>query len=261
MIPLFRRLFKDRMHTVKKEKDRFNKVIGWACCYIPEEIIYAAGMYPVRIFGGSAETPMADAYLYSNTCSFARSCLEDGLRNNYNFFDGFVATNTCDHMRRLYDIWHRYLNTPFCHMLGLPHKVTRDSLEYFKDELLEFKTRLETFFSVQISHASLKNAIKVYNKTRSLLKDLYKMRKSDNPPISGSEVMDVVLEGMILPKDTYNNLLEEMIDNMPEPPEKDFKPRVLLSGSELDNSEYIRVIEELGGAVVIDDLCNGTRYF
>lgn len=35
----------------------------------------------------------------------------------------------------------------------------------------------------------------------------------------------------------------------------------MLIGSMLDEPEYIQIIEELGGLVVIDSLCLGTRYF
>jgi benzoyl-CoA reductase/2-hydroxyglutaryl-CoA dehydratase subunit BcrC/BadD/HgdB len=37
--------------------------------------------------------------------------------------------------------------------------------------------------------------------------------------------------------------------------------RILIYGSELDNPEYLQIIEDLGGIVVTDDLCMGSRYF
>lgn len=69
----------------------------------------------MRIMGGAAETPMADAYFYSNSCSFIRNCLEEGFRGRYDPLDGVVVCNTCDHIRRFSDIWNRYLKerTPF----------------------------------------------------------------------------------------------------------------------------------------------------
>jgi benzoyl-CoA reductase subunit C len=42
---------------------------------------------------------------------------------------------------------------------------------------------------------------------------------------------------------------------------KDSRVRLLLVGSELDDLEFIRLVEDSGGIVVADDLCTGTRYF
>ncbi len=60
------------------------KVIGWVCTYVPEELLHAAGALPVRISGYAGETDLQDgtAYFYVNNCSFARSCLQLALRGN-----------------------------------------------------------------------------------------------------------------------------------------------------------------------------------
>ncbi|MBF8265767.1 MAG: hypothetical protein HW384_1631, partial [Dehalococcoidia bacterium] len=38
----------NRYETIERNKGD-KKVIGWMCSYLPEEIIHAAGMYPVRV--------------------------------------------------------------------------------------------------------------------------------------------------------------------------------------------------------------------
>ena len=90
----FRVLFTNRYQEAGKLKDEGQQIIGWLCTYVPEEIIHAAGMFPFRVIGGSPETPRADAYLYSNNCTFVRNCLEEGLNNSLDFLDGIVACNT-----------------------------------------------------------------------------------------------------------------------------------------------------------------------
>ena len=39
------------------------KAIGWLCTYFPEEIMYAAGMLPVRILGSHETQDLTDAYV------------------------------------------------------------------------------------------------------------------------------------------------------------------------------------------------------
>jgi benzoyl-CoA reductase subunit C len=266
MIERFSQLNKNRYQTIKEEKEKRGcQVMGWVCNYIPEEIILAAGLYPVRILGEKEETTKADAYLYSNICSFVRSCLEAAFKGNYDFLDGIVTASNCDHTRRLYDVWHRYINPSFKCQLGLPHKITENSIDYYKGELDRLRQGLEELTGNQISQDALIGAITLTNKTRDLLKQLYLLRKSPNPPITGAETLEVVLAGMFLPKERYHMMLEEVLIYLStlstRKSQKDGRVRLMVTGSLLDNPEYIKVIEDLGALVVVDSLCIGSRYF
>jgi benzoyl-CoA reductase subunit C len=265
MIGYFKEIFQDRVKIIEEHRKKGKKVIGWVCTYVPEEIIYAAGMLPVRIFGGREDITLGSAYLYTNICSFVRSLLEEALKGEYRL-DGFVTSSTCDHIRRLYDVWSHYLPTDYNRILSVPSKISPTSLETFREECLLFKEELEATFHMPISQEALSNAIEVYNKTRSLLKRLYELRKRDLPPISGEETLWVVLASMVMPKDKYNELLEKMLDDLERKIDqgkkrKNEEIRVLIMGSLLDDPEYIRIIESTEGLVVCDDLCSGSRYF
>lgn len=263
MIEKFREIVADRYRVIRENKEREGKkVIGWVCNYIPEELIHAAGMYPVRVLGGEGETAQADAHLYSNICSFVRSCVEEGFKGEYDFLDGLVTASTCDHTRRLFDVWNRYIPLGFTYQIGLPHKVTAASLEYYRNEIAGLKEGLERFGGVTITDDDLRGAIELFNRTRQLLREVYELRRAEHPPISGAEVLDVVLAGMILPRERYHRMLEELLAALAgRAGIQGYKARLMLTGSLLDNSEYLRVIEELGGLVVADSLCTGTRYF
>lgn len=262
MIQELKSVFPNRHQVARSLADQGKKVMGWMCTYVPDEIIYAAGAHPIRIVGTEGTTAAADAHLYSNVCSYARASLEEGFQGSYDFLAGYIAVNTCDNIRRLYEVWSRYLNTPFTHILKLPHRADDEAVEYFAGELSDFRERVGTYIGKTISDDSLRQAIQVYNRTRTLLRELYELRKADSPPITGAEVMDVFLAGLILPKDEYNLKLEALLKSLKGHKTVDGnRIRILVVGSELDNSEYIRTIEELGGVVVCDDLCNGTRYF
>jgi len=76
------------------------------CIYTPEELLHAAGFYPFRILGNPGETLQADAYFPPNMCSFTRNCLEGVFDGTYDFLDGFITSNNCDHIRRFYDIYY-----------------------------------------------------------------------------------------------------------------------------------------------------------
>ncbi len=264
MIEVFRALVANRYINAQEEKDKGRKIIGWTCNYVPEEIIYAAGMMPWRLIGGKESYAVADTYLYTSCCSFVKSCLADGLANKLDFLDGYVTGNTCDFIRRLYDVWSEYLieKTPFVRMLSVPYKKTQPALSLYKKEILKFKQDLEISFDVEITDDSLRDAIAVYNETRVLLNKLYSIRKKDTVLISGADVMDVVAAAMVSDRKQYNRLLKEFLLTI-EDGETAYPDRIrlMILGSALGDSEYLKIIEDLGGLVVIDDLCMGRRYF
>lgn len=248
----------------RRWKERGGKVIGFMCTYVPEELIYAAGALPVRVTGGPTELPLGDAnaHLHPVSCSFSRQCLQMGLDGQYSFLDGFIGGNNCDSIRRLTDNWLHYVPAPFTYILDVPHKLTGRAFEYYQGVLLDLKGNLERFLGVDISHQALQEAIELCNTTRELLRRVYELRKGDAPPISGAETMEVLNAGFCMPKEEYNQLLLRLLEEA-TPGERAVRgeARLMLSGSPLTNPEFVWNIEDLGGLVVVDELCTGGRYW
>ena len=260
--------FKEATQTIlnpvlKKWVDGGGKVVGYFCSYGPEEVITAAGMVPMRVRAtGSTSTELADAYLSSINCSFCRHAFNAGLKGDYGFLEGVVWLNNCDHVRRIYDNWWRKIDTPLAHMMSLPKRSTGVQVDWFYDELVNFRQALEKHLGVTITDDKLRDAIKLHNETRRLLRQLYDMRKSDAPPITGAEALSVVVASTCMPRDEYNQMLRELLEELKGAEGiKDYKARLMLVGSILDDPEYIKVIEDMGGLVVTDSLCFGTRIF
>jgi bcr-type benzoyl-CoA reductase subunit C len=244
-------------------KNEGKKVLGYFCSYIPDEIIYAADILPVRIRAmGVTDTPMGDAYLTDTSCSYTRCCLELANRKQYEFLDGIISCNSCDQIRRLYDNMRHKTPFYFHHFLSTPGVVNEVTIDWFKHEQFKFKETIEKSFGVKITDEKLRSAIKTYNKTRTLLKELYMLRKHDAPPITGTEIMNVLIASVSIPREEFNELLiQELKEVNRRERVSNHKARIIMVGSMLDDPEYLKIIEDLGGLVVTDSLCLGTRYF
>ncbi|HLB13178.1 MAG TPA: 2-hydroxyacyl-CoA dehydratase family protein [Dehalococcoidia bacterium] len=243
-------------------KAKGGKVVGWLCIYAPEEVLHAAGILPIRIMGSPEPQSIADAYLQSNMCPFVRSCLSQGLLKEYSFLDGVLASHTCDAMVKLYDTWRLFVGAPFAFIIDQPHVINRFSHEYHLEEMKRLVGDVESFAGVTITPEALSRSIKVYNENRRLLRELYELRRADTPPITGSQIHDVVRAGMLLPKEEHNLLLKELLAELPgRPAPKAAGPRLMVSGSCIDTPIFPKIVEEAGGQVVVDDLCFGSRYF
>jgi bzd-type benzoyl-CoA reductase N subunit len=242
-------------------KDGGGKVVGFFCSTVPEELFTAAGFVPFRMRGtGSTSTELSDAFFSSINCSFPRHTFNQALRGEYDFLDGLVCINSCDHVRRIYDNWIRNLKTPFVQVMSLPRKVLEPQVDWYYDELNLLRRQLQEHFGVEITDERVKDAIRLHNEIRALQKQLYELRKADKPPITGSETLAVMVAGTAMPRAMYKELLQELLDELTrsEGP-GDYRARLMIVGGELDDPEYIEIIEGQGGLVVTDSTCFGSR--
>jgi len=253
-----------KTEQIIEHKKRGGKVFGWLCTYSPEEVIHAAGGLPIRIIGNSQETELEDgnAYLYINNCSFSRSCLQLGLRGEYDFLDGVIGGSTCDGARRLFDLWRNYIGTPFHQVLTVPRKYTEEAHQLYYEQVSLLKQNLEGYLGISITDDALRESIELYNESRTLLRKLYELRKNDNPPITGAQTMEVLNASYRMPKELFNQYLTELLDELAKSNIKNSgRARLMVIGSVMTNHEFIGSIEEQGGLVVADELCTSTRYW
>lgn len=240
------------------------QVIGYFCCFVPEEIIEALDMVPYRIQGSPAEPlDRADAFIEPMACPFARSCFNLALKGEYDFLDGFVAPHSCDTIDRLYKIWRHNRPAPFNHQINVPHMTGPGSTEFYRRELDYLIQRLEKWSGRKLETARLREAVRLANRRRKALRELYALRKADPPPVTGTEITEVLVAGMGLPAAEHLELVRQFIDEVKQRPvpRAEKQPRIFLWGNEIDDTAFIQLIEESGARVVMDDLCTGTRFF
>lgn len=244
-------------------KEEGKKILGYFCSYIPDEIIHAAGILPIRMRAtGCTDTPMGDAYLTPTACSYTRCCLEMANRKQYDFLDGAICCNSCDQIRRLFDNIRIKTPLPFHYFIGVPGNINDLTIDWFKHELNKFKTSLEENYGVDISDEKLKSSIKTYNESRALLKELYMLRKNPKPPLSGTDIMNILLTNISIPREQFNELLRKQLKELDgKEGVSNHKSRLMVVGSPIDDPEYMKIIEDLGGLVVMDSFCLGTRTF
>ncbi|MCJ7520679.1 MAG: 2-hydroxyacyl-CoA dehydratase family protein [Dehalococcoidia bacterium] len=242
-------------------KEQGKKIVGYFCSTVPEELIAAAGLAPFRMRAtGSTSTEESDAYYSSINCSFPRHCFNLALIGEFKFLDGIICVNSCDHVRRIYDNWKRFVPIDFIEIMSLPRKTGPDQVEWYRDEISMLKEKIEKQFGVEISNDTLWKTIKLHNETRRLQKQLYELRKQEKPPITGAETLAVMVASTAMPKEQYNEMLRELLDELSgtEGP-GGYRARLMIVGGILDDPAYVKVIEDQGGLVVTDSNCFGTR--
>jgi bcr-type benzoyl-CoA reductase subunit C len=247
--------------SLMRWKAQGGRVLGFFCSMVPEELFMAAGLLPFRMRAtGSTGTDLADNYFTNLNCSFPRHCLNLALEGELEFVDGLVFANSCDHIRRLHDNWKHAVPIGFLHFLSLPRQTGPDQIAWYAQEFRNLRERLQEHFEVEIKDEKLRESIKLANETRRLQRSLYELRKQDRPPITGEETLIAMIAGTAMPKDEYNQLLRELLDQLGDAEGSGkHRARLMVIGGILDDPEWIRTIEEIGGLVVTDGTCFGTR--
>ncbi len=247
---------------IKSWKADGRKVVGYICVATPIEVLEAGGILPYRIRAlGNPETELADAYLSRFNCSFCRSCLQLGLKGTFDFLDGMIGSNGCDHLRGMMENWRYARGFKFYHYVKVPHFTDPDSLKFFQEEVELYKKAVEEHFDLTISDESLWQVINRQERVREKLRVIYQLREQDPPSLYGWEVLSIYLFVSSVPSELAEDVLDQIIDER-----KDFKiesgrARILFAGSATDEINFIKEIEELGALVVSDAFCYGTRAF
>ena len=233
-----------------------------SCVDTPEEIIIAAGFTPYRLFGDpTIEPDKVNEHIPPTHCVWTRNLLELAINKLDKDIVGIVTTHGCDRTNREFDIWRECVDIDFMYFLNSPRKRDEIALKFFINDMNEFITQLEDHFKVKITEDKLNEAIKKMNEIRKLLREISNYRSK--AIITGSEFHGLVKNVQQLNKDKALDLLKSKQDNLKNRQpfsKKDFK-KILLTGSDLDDTELIRYIESLGFQIVIDDLGIGNKYF
>ncbi len=264
MIEKFKEWYEKRHEYAKEWKKKTGgKVLGYFCTYVPEEILYAAGVLPVRILGSHEPQDVTEPHIFGMYCPFCRDCLAQGLKGKYDYLDGLMIAQSCLHIRQAFTSWKIHMPTEFNYYMPMPHNVqSKRSLPYLTGELEKFKTAVEEWTGKKITDDALREGIDIMNQSRQLSRDLYEIRKETDPHISGLESMYAVVASQMVDKREHNEILQQVVKALPERKLENGSPvRLMILGSEDDDTEFVGMVESLGAVFVVDDHCTGSRYF
>ncbi len=233
-----------------------------SCVEVPEEIFLAGGLIPFRLFGDPSLSPLkADEHIPATHCVWSRNILEQGLRGLPKDIVGLVSVHGCDCMNRQFDIWLDNVDLDFMYFLNSPLKHNEAAKQFFIQDMKELIAQLENKFNIEITPDKIQENIKLLNKIRELLKQISEYR--NDMVLKYSELHKLIKKVLTIGKEEALELLSDKLDELKS--RKSFKrpdlKNILLTGSVLDDTEFIKNIEEEGFHIIVDDLCLGTHYF
>jgi len=250
--------------AVKQWKAEGKKVIGYWCSYIPMELIHAAGALPYRVKGaGATGTDKADHDMSAIcNCSFSRAVLDLAYRGTYDFLDGIIGMNQCEHAWRAFELWVERLSPPYHHFLYVPRSRKKISFNEYLLGLEKLKESLEKYLEVEITTTALWKSIELFNENRTLLNKVQELFQKERPPLSGVQRHRLINAAVSIPPEELNQLLHTLLEEIGKNDgNTDYIARIIIFGWVGDSTLLHQIIEEAGGLVVMDNCCFGARSF
>jgi benzoyl-CoA reductase subunit C len=244
------------------------KAVGYFPVYSPLEIIHAAGLLPVGIFGAGnqLEITNADARFGSFICSIAKSTMELGLQHHLNLLSGMLFHSICDTARNLAFLFKRNFDTDFfVEYVHLPqNNSTEAAVDYLISEYRRVAENMARLSEREFQTDDLRRSILLYNNGRHWMRRLYSTRNEAPHLLSTTELYVLNRACCLLPPEEHSTLLQGVLDDVIKRPRKtQDRIRVVLEGSfcEQPPLELLTAIEEAGCYIVNDDLLLGLRWF
>ncbi len=255
--------------ALEKARQTHPEVGGFAVfpVYAPVEIIHAAGLMPVGMFGEGTKVEIshADSRFQSFICSIAKSTLEVFLRGDMKDFTGAVFSSICDVARNLASIVKRNLPDLYVEYLHLPQNMySAGTAAYTRAEFHRFRTNLERQIGRSIPDADICSSLDLYNRVRRSTRALYEHRRKHPGSVTAAELHTVVQAGTRMMPEEYAGLIEGFVQQVEA---RKARPRdsvnVVIEGAfcEQPPVSLIEVIETAGCQVRDDDLVIGWRLF
>ena len=244
-------------------KAQGKKIIGVLPYYAPEELVYAAGMVPMGIWGSNNKNiSRAKEYCATFYCTIAQLALEMLLDGTLDVLDGLITPTICDTLRPMSQNFRVAMEGKLpCIFLAHPqNRRPAFGLQFTVDQYMHVKNELEKISGAAISDEALRNAIKVYNKSRAARRKFSKLASEHCDVISAVSRSAVYRASWFMLKDEYTEKLEQLNAELEKLPAANWTgKKIVTSGIICDNPKLMQILDDNQIAIAADDVASESR--
>ena len=251
-------------HVVLSEyKKQGKKVIGVLPYYAPVELVVAAGMVPMGIWGSNNKTiSMAKEYCATFYCTIAPLALEMLLDGTMDQLDGIITTTICDTLRPMSQNFRVAMKDKLpCIFLAHPqHRKPAFGLQFTVDQYTHVKNELEKIAGTTITDEALREAIKVMNRSRAARREFVKLAGQHPDAVSAVNRSAVLRAAWFMEPVPFAEKLEALNAELKALPEcKWTGKKIVTSGIICDNPKLLQIFDDNKIAIAADDVAQESR--
>ena len=250
----------------REQLDRYleqgKQVVGFAP-YAPEELVHAAGLIPMGMWGGRTELKLAKSYLPAFACPIMQANMELGLKGAYQGISAVIIPTMCDTLRCMNQNWRFGMkDIPMIPIVYPQNRTSPASVDYLISEFETVLTILYTITGNMVSEKSMEEAIAVYNQHNAAMRE-FDTAANDHLDVITPKVRHVVHKSaFFFEKGEHTALVQEIIAGLKELPAHHWTGnKIILAGILCEPEEVLDILEENQLAVVADDLAQESRQY
>lgn len=263
----FENLLQDANNDLVKQAKADGKLaMGYTCYHVPEVLLNCGDCFSVRLRAPrTGSLDIATYYMSPFLCGYSKALVERGIEGGYNFLNALLAAESCSEMNRAYEHF-EVLNLVnddrfFVSFMDIPFKVEPHTVKHYtKQARLKILDKLSETYGIDTSDEALLKAVEEHNEVCRLMTEIGEYRKEENPRITGYEYHILNLVTYCCPKylilDKLRETAEELKTRVPDE-KKNYRAKIVVVGSEMDDPDFTKLIEESGALVVADRYCFG----
>lgn len=263
----FENLLQEANNELVQQAKKDGKLcLAYTCYHIPEVLLNLPGCFSTRLRAPrTGSLDISTYYLSSFLCGFSKALVERGIEGGYQHLDALFGSETCSQMNRAYEhfeILHLVDNEKFFVTISdIPFKIEPHTVKHYKRQMQEkVLDKLHEVYGVDISDEALRKAVEEHNEICRLITEIGEYRKEENPRITGYEYHVLNLITYCCPKyliiDKLRETAEELKTREPDK-KKNYRAKIVVVGSEMDDPDFTKLIEDSGALVVADRFCFG----
>ena len=254
---------------VQQARAEGEHALGYTCYFVPETLLNLPGCFSSRLRApNTGSIDVGTYYMSSKICSYTRSILERGIEGGYDYLDALLSSETCQMMHRGHEHFEilglvKEKNPQFfMSMMDVPFSDEDFAVDHYEEQLrVKVLEPLHEVYGVDVSDDALRKAVAEHNEVCRILTEIGQFRKEENPRITGYEYHILNLVSYCCPKylivDKLRETLEELRRREPDA-KPNFRVKIAVVGSEIDDPGFTKLVEEAGALVVVDRFCFGS---
>ncbi len=242
--------------------------VAFVCENTPEPLMNLGNAFGIRLHApNTGSMDIATYYMTSFLCETSRALLERAIEGGFNFADCVIAPDGCTMINRCVENMELLKtmgegNDKFFHeFMEIPLKADDNGVELL---VLQCQNHilnpLSENYGIDVSDAAIRKAVEEHNRVCRVITEIGNFRKESRPRITGYEFHVLTLATYVMPQYLIIDKLEETLKEIKtrEPEDKKYRARIAVVGSEVDDSGFIKLIEETGAYVCADRFCFGS---
>lgn len=261
----FRKIADNPKAQLEKYKAKGMKAVGVMPYFAPEELVFAAGMFPAGMWGSNTKTiSRAKEYCASFYCSLVQLDLEMLLDGTLDGLDAVITPTCCDTLRpNSQNIKVAMKDKMKVIFLASPqNRFPECGVKFTESCCNKIRKELDEVSGHQMTDEDIQNAIKIYNRSRAARRAFVKLAGEHPEAVSAVMRSGVLKASYFMLKDEYADQLEALNAELKALPKSDWKGvRVVTSGIICDNPTLLKILDDNNCAIVADDVAHETRSF